>query len=119
MYLSSIDDAHVHAGLAGVVQEDAVEAAPHSLIASEGEGDVGDAPTDLAAWALPLDLPGGADEVHSIVVVLSHAGADSQDVGVKDDVLGVEAHLLNQDLVCPLADAHLVLKASSLSSKML
>ena len=69
-YLGCIDDAHVHAGLAGMVQEGAVEAPPHRLIASEGEGNVGDTPADLAPWALPLDLPGGANEVHSVVVVL-------------------------------------------------
>ena len=53
-----------------MVQECAVEASAHRLIASEGEGNVGDTPADLAAGALPLDLPGGPDEVHSIVVVL-------------------------------------------------
>lgn len=69
-YLCCIDDAHIHAGLAGMMQEGAVEATPDCLVASEGEGNVGDAPTDLAAWALPLDLPGCPDEVHSVVVVL-------------------------------------------------
>ena len=113
-YLGSIDNAHVHTGPAGMVQEGAVEAAPDRLIASEGEGDVGNAPTDLAARADPLDLPGCPDEVHSVVVVLSHAGADSQDVGVEDDVLGVKPHLLHQDLESPGADAHLVLSSGGL-----
>ena len=36
---------------------------------------------------------GGAEEVDAIVVVLSQAGADGEDVGVEDDVLRVEAHL--------------------------
>ena len=70
VYLNSIDNAHVHASLAGMVQEGTVEAPSHCLIASEGEGNVGDAPADLAPWALPLDLPGGANEVDSVVVVL-------------------------------------------------
>jgi len=39
--------------------------------------------------------------------VLGHAGADGEDVGVEDDVLGVESHPLHQDAVRPLADAHL------------
>ena len=97
-----------------MVQEGAVEAAPHRLIAPEGEGNVGDAPTDLAARALPLDLPGGADEVHSIIVVLRHAGADSEDVGVEDDVFRVKAHLLHQDSESSGADAHLVLSSGCL-----
>ena len=69
-YLSCVDNAHVHASLAGMVQEGTVEAPPHCLIASEGEGNVGDTPADFAPWALPLDLPGGANEVNSVVVVL-------------------------------------------------
>ncbi len=113
-HLCSIDDAHVHASFAGMVQEGAVEAASHRLIASEGEGNVGDPSTDLAARALPLDLPGSADEVHSIVVVLRHAGANSEDVGVKNDVFRVKAHLLHQDLKGSGADAHLVLSSGRL-----
>ncbi len=113
-HLGSIDDAHVHASFAGMVQEGAVEAAPHRLVAPEGEGNVGDAPTDLAARALPLDLPGGTDEVHSIVVVLRHAGTDSEDVGVEDDVFRVEAHLLHQNPEGSGADAHLVLSCGRL-----
>ena len=113
-YLGSIDDAHVHTGPAGMVQEGAVEAAPDRLIASEGEGDVGHPPADLAPRTDPLDLSGGPDEVHSIVVVLCHASADRQDVGVEDDVLGVKPHFLHQDLEGPCADAHLVLCSGSL-----
>ena len=70
LYLGCIDDAHVHASLAGMVQEGAVEGSANRLIASEGEGDVGDAPADLAPWALLLDLRSGIDEVDSVVVVL-------------------------------------------------
>ena len=86
-YLCSVHDAHVHACLACVVQEGRVEATAHSLVATEAEGDVGDATADLAAWAHALDLASCADEVHGIVVVLCHASADGEHVGVKDDVL--------------------------------
>ena len=68
--LLGIDNAHVHPSLAGIVQEGAVEAPAHCLIASEGEGNIGHPTADFAAGALPLDLPGGSDEVHSVVVVL-------------------------------------------------
>jgi len=47
------------------------------------------------------------EEVDGVVVVFRQAGANSQDVGVEDDVLGVKAHLLDQDLERPTADAHL------------
>ena len=113
-HLRSIDDAHVHASSAGMMQESAVEAAPHRLIAPKGEGNVGDAPTDLAARALPLDLPGSPDEVHSIVVVLRHAGANSEDVGVEDDVFRVKAHVLHQNSESSGANAHLVLSSGRL-----
>jgi len=65
-YLSGIDDAHVHAGPACVVQECRVEGPPHRLVAPEGEGHVGDPPADLAARADVLDDLGGADEVYRV-----------------------------------------------------
>ncbi len=40
-HLGGIDDAHVHAGIAGVVQEGRVEGTAHGLVATEGEGNVG------------------------------------------------------------------------------
>ncbi len=106
-HLLRVDDPHVHAGGAGVVQEGGVEGAPHGLVAPEGERDVGHPPADLAPGAHFLDLTAGVDEVDGVVVVLLHAGSHSEDVGVEDDVLGVKPHLLHQDAVRPLADAHL------------
>jgi hypothetical protein len=55
-----------------------------------------------------LDEPRRLDEVHRVVVMLFDAGGDGEDVGVEDDVLGRHADLLGQQLVRPLADAHLV-----------
>jgi hypothetical protein len=107
-HLHRIDNAHIHARAASVVQEGAVEGAPHCLVAAEAEGNVGHAAADLGAGAQPLDLPRGTEEVHRIVVVLRQARAHGQDVGVKDDVLGVEAHLLHQDTVGAAAHGHLL-----------
>ena len=45
--LSGVDDAHVHARAGGVVEEDGVDGLAHGVVAAEGEGDVGDAPTDV------------------------------------------------------------------------
>lgn len=35
-----------------------------------------------------------------------HACANSEDVGVKDDVIGVKAHFVDQQLVGPSADLY-------------
>ena len=108
-YLGCINDAHVHASLAGMMQEGRVEGPPHSLVAPEREGHVGNPATNLAARADMFDDLGSPDEVHCIVVVLLHARADSQDVGVENNVLRVEANLLHHYLVRPLAypDLHI------------
>ena len=112
--LCSVDNAHVHASSAGMVQESAVEGTPDRFIAPEGECNIGNPSTDLAARAFLLDLCCCIDEVDCIIVVLSHAGAHCQDVWVKDDVLGVKTHILNQDLVGSCANAHFVCCSGSL-----
>ena len=84
-----------------------MEGAAHRLVATEGEGNVGHTAADLAAGAHTLDLAGSAEEVHSIVVVLSHASANCEDVGVKDNVLGLKANVLHQNAVGTLAHADL------------
>ena len=115
LHLRRVHDAHVHARLAGVVQERGVERAAHGLVAAEGESQVRHPAGDLRTGAEALDLTGGVDEVHRVVVVLLHAGADGEDVRVEDDVLGVEADLLDQELVRAHADAHLLRLGGSLA----
>jgi hypothetical protein len=68
--LSSIHNAHIHSSQAGMVKEGRVEGPANRLIASETKSNVGDPPAYLGSWADTLDLPRGANEVHSIVVVL-------------------------------------------------
>lgn len=51
---------------------------------------------------------------NAIGIVLLHSGRYSQDVGVKDDVIGIEARPFNQQLVGTLAYIHLVLHTSGL-----
>jgi hypothetical protein len=50
--LAGIDDAHVHARLDGVVQEDGVHRLAHGLIAAEGKGQVGDTAGDMACGSV-------------------------------------------------------------------
>ena len=47
--LAGVDDAHVHAGLDGVVQEGGVDGLAHGVVAAEGEREVGDAAGDVRA----------------------------------------------------------------------
>ena len=106
--MRGVHDTHVHTGLAGVVQEGAVERAAHGLVAAEGEGQVGHASADFATRAETLDLASSVDEVNAVVVVFFHARADRKNVRVKDDVLRVEAKLFDQELVSAAANAHLL-----------
>jgi hypothetical protein len=55
------------------------------------------------------------DEVDGVVVVLLDAGGDGEDVGVEDDVLGREVHLVDQDAVGALADLDLALEGVGLA----
>mmetsp|Transcript_7282 Transcript_7282/g.22028 ORF Transcript_7282/g.22028 Transcript_7282/m.22028 type:complete len:1134 (+) Transcript_7282:306-3707(+) len=110
-----IDNAHIHARGAGVVQEHRVARTAHRLVAAEAERQVGHAARDLGARADALDLARGVDEVDSVVVVLRHARANRQDVRVEDDVLRVEAYLLDENAVRALAHAHLLLARRSLA----
>ena len=78
-----------------MMEEGRVKGSADSLVASEAKCDVGDSTTDLGARADSLDLPSGTDKVHSIVVMLRQPGTNGEDVGVKDNVLGVETNVLN------------------------
>ncbi len=105
--LAGVDDAHVEAGLDGVVEERRVDRLAHHLVAAERERQVADAAADSHAGAGRLDLPRRLDEVHGVVVVLLEAGGDGQHVGVEDDVERVDAGLLGEQLVGALADRDL------------
>ena len=48
---AGVDDAHVHAGLDGVVEEHGVDRLAHRVVAAERERDVGDAAGDQRARA--------------------------------------------------------------------
>ena len=50
-------------------------------------------------WQLGLDVFHRFDEIHRVVVVLIDAGSNGEDVRVKNDVLGREADLVDQNIV--------------------
>ena len=112
--LSRIDDGHVHAGLDGVVQEHRVHGLAHSLVATEGEREVGDAPRDVRVRARRLDLPDGFDEGDAVAVVLLDPGGHREDVRVEDNVLRREAKLFGEQLVGARADLDLALDSIGL-----
>ena len=94
-----VDDGHVEAGLDGVEEEDGVDGLAHGVVAAEGERDVRDAAAGEDAGQLRLDAPHGLEVGDGVAGVLLHAGADGEDVGVEDDVLGLEAGLVGQQPV--------------------
>lgn len=53
-----------------------------------------------------LDKLGSPDEVDSIFIMFLHARSNGEDVGVKDDVIGVKPHFADQQLVSSSADFH-------------
>lgn len=67
----------------------------------------------------PTDLyfPGGSDEVDGVHAVLVHACADGQDVWVKDDVIGVEARLTDQEVISTRTDPHLLIRFCRLETQ--
>ena len=96
--LAGIDDAHVHAGLDGVVEEHRVHGLADRLVAAEREGQVRHAARDVDAGHPGRDLARGLDEGKAVTVMLLDAGGDGEDVGVEDDVLRLEPGLFGQEL---------------------
>mmetsp|Transcript_30482 Transcript_30482/g.79140 ORF Transcript_30482/g.79140 Transcript_30482/m.79140 type:complete len:974 (-) Transcript_30482:1460-4381(-) len=112
-----VHDAHRHAVLDGVVQEDGVDGLAQRGEATEAEREVGDAAGHLSARQVVGDPLGGLDEVLAVVVVLGKAGGDREHVGVEDDVVRREADLrADQQVVRALADADLVVEARRLAN---
>ena len=102
--LAGIDDAHIHAGLDGVIEEHRVHRLAHAVVAAEGEGEVRHAARHMHVRQLGLDAARRVDIGAGIVVMLLDAGGDGKDVGIEDDVFGREADFLGQELVGALAD---------------
>ena len=107
--LAGVDDAHVEAGLDRVEEEGRVHGLAHDLVPAEGKGEVGDAPGDLRAGAALLDARNGLDEGLREARMLFHPGGDGEDVRVEDDVLGREAHFVDEQPERALADLHLAI----------
>ena len=107
--LAGVDDSQAHTGFDGAQQEHRVHGLTNRLVASERERQIGDATGDVDVGQLVGDQLDGFEEVEAVAVVLVDASGDGKDVGVDDDVVGREADLVDQQVVCPPGDRHLAL----------
>ena len=98
-----------------MIEEGRVHRLAHHVVAAEREGDVGNPAGDLGAGQVLLDPAGGIDEIQRVVVMLLDAGGDGQDVGIEDDVVRIETHLIDENPIGALADADLLLIAGGLA----
>ena len=85
--LTCIDDAHVHAGLDGVVEEDRVHRLAHEFVAAEREAEVRHAARNMCVRQGLADCPSRLDKGDAVAVMLVNAGRDRKNVGVENDVL--------------------------------
>ncbi len=104
-HLPGIDDAHVHPGLDGVIEEDRMHRFAHRLVAAEREGKVRHAAGDMRVRQVLPDPARRLDVIDAVIVVLFQAGGDRKDIRIEDDVFRREADLIDQDVVGALADA--------------
>ena len=109
-----IDNAHLHAGRNGVVEEGRVHRLAHRVVASEGKREVRDAARDLHMGTLLANRACGVDEGFSIAVVFGNTGGNGQDIGVEDDRLGREP-IFGEEFVGSLGNLDFALVGVGLS----
>ena len=81
----------------------------HGFVAPKRKAHVADAAADEHARKFGLDAPRRVEIGQRVVVVLFDARGDGEDIGVKDDVLGQEAHLVGQDVISAVGDGYPVI----------
>ncbi len=113
--LAGVDDTHVQAGLDGVVQKHRVNRFAHRIIAPEGERHVGYTTAHTGVGQVFPDPAGGLNEIHRVVVVLVNAGGNGKNIRVKNNVLGREAHFVDQNAIGTFADFFLARRGIGLT----
>ena len=96
---TGIHDAHIHAGIHGVVEEHGVDRFAQRVIAAEGEADVTHSAADASVWQRGLDFARGIDEVHGVIRMFFDAGTDRENVRIEDDVFRRKADTLGEQRV--------------------
>ena len=115
-HLPGIDDAHIHAGLDGVIQKHRMHRLAHRLIAAERERQVRDAAGNVRVRQVRPDPARRLDEIDAVIVVLLEPGRDRENIGVEDDVFRREVELINKDVVGALADLGLAREGVGLAN---
>ena len=112
--LAGVDDAHVHAGLDGVVQEHRVDGFTHGIVAAERERHVADTAGNGRMGQVVANPAAGVDEIHRVIVVLLDTSGDGEDIGVENDIAGGEADT-DEEIVGALADLRFTFKGIRLA----
>ena len=113
--LAGVDDAHIHAGVDGVIEKHRMHRLAHRLVAAKREGQIGDAAGNMHERKALADFPRGFDEIDAVIIVLFDAGRDRENIRIEDDVFGRKADLLGQDLIGARADLDLALQRIGLA----
>ena len=104
--MSGVDDAHVHAGVDGVIEKRGVHRLAHGVVAAEGEGDVAHAAADERVWTGGFYLAACRNKRLRVVVVFFNPGGNGEDVRIEDDILRWKPDCFCQKLIRPLAYLH-------------
>src|SRR5690606_26258136 len=96
--LAGVDDAHGQAGANGVVEEHRVDGLAHRVVAPKGKGHIADAAGNQAAGQMLPNPGAGLDKIEGIVVVLLDPGGHGEHIGVENNIAGLEAKLVDQDV---------------------
>ena len=107
--LACIDDAHIHAGLNGMIKEHGMHRLAHGVVATEAERQVRHAARHMDMRQIGLDPAGGIDEIDAVIVMLLDPCRHGEHIGVKDDILGRETHLFGQQVIGAGADFDLAI----------
>ncbi len=89
-------------GFDSVVEKYRVNGLPNSIVATERKRHIGYATRHQRAGKVLLDEAGCLDEVHGVIVVFFYPGTNREYIGIEDDVVGIEADSVHQQVVAAL-----------------
>ena len=114
--LAGIDDAHVHAGLDGMVEKHRVHGLAHGSL-PRNEKERLETPPEMWTWGrVSVISARRLDEIDAVIVVLFDAGGDREDVGIEDDVFGRKPDLVHENAIGARADLDLALLGVGLAA---
>ena len=87
----------------------------HDVVAAERKRHVADTTAHERVWQARLYFPRRLDKVETVAGMCLDAGRHGKDIGIEDDIGRVEADLVDEHLVRPLADLELALDGIGLA----